>query len=162
MAINVRCVYSYFIYWHHMLKESMDEPGMFAIPARGQLNSGKKSLSAFALENLVLRYGFGSPIPRQPAHLHPQDEPGANIRDSSRGLRQRPLIIHFKPPYAIGSVPRLSGQLRTNGVHCRESAGTGPENLKVVPNECCLGRSPWSNLYAPLYPTPTIGMKWAC
>ena len=26
-------------------------------------------------------------------------------------------------------------QLRTDGVHCRESAGTGPVNLKVVPNE---------------------------
>ena len=31
-------------------------------------------------------------------------------------------------------------QLRTDGVHCRESAGTGPVNLKVVPNECCLAR----------------------
>ena len=30
-------------------------------------------------------------------------------------------------------------------------AGTGPVNLKVVPNECCLGRSPWTNLYSPLY-----------
>ena len=28
--------------------------------------------------------------------------------------------------------------MRTDGVHCRESAGTGPVNLKVVPNECCL------------------------
>ena len=36
-------------------------------------------------------------------------------------------------------------QLRTDGVHCRESAGTGPVNLKVVPNGCCLGRSPWTN-----------------
>ena len=35
-------------------------------------------------------------------------------------------------------------QLRTDGVHCRESAGTGPVNLKVVPNKCCLGRSPWT------------------
>ena len=35
-------------------------------------------------------------------------------------------------------------QLRTDGVHCRESAGTGPVNLKVVPNECCPGRSPWT------------------
>ena len=34
-------------------------------------------------------------------------------------------------------------QLRTDGVHCRESAGIGPVNPKVVPNECCLGRSPW-------------------
>ena len=32
-------------------------------------------------------------------------------------------------------------QLRTDGVHCRESAGTGPVNLKVVPNGCRLGRS---------------------
>ena len=40
-------------------------------------------------------------------------------------------------------------QLRTDGVHCRESTGTGPVNLKVVPNECCLGRSPWTkNIFA--------------
>ena len=26
-------------------------------------------------------------------------------------------------------------RLRTDGVHCRKSAGTGPVNLKVVPNE---------------------------
>ena len=32
-------------------------------------------------------------------------------------------------------------QLRTDGVHCLKSAGTGPVNLKVVPNGCCLGRS---------------------
>ena len=65
----------------------------------------------------------------------------------------------------------LSGQsrvyrvmhLRTGGVHCREPAGTGPVNLKVVPNECCLGRSPWTATNIRLFfPTPTIGMKWAC
>ena len=43
-------------------------------------------------------------------------------------------IYLFKPPYGIGSVPSLSGQaMRTDGVHCRGSAGTGPLNLKVVP-----------------------------
>ena len=52
----------------------------------------------------------------------------------------------MKPPYAIGSVPSLSGHaIATDGVHCRESAGIGPVNLKVVPNGCCLGRSPWTN-----------------
>ena len=52
----------------------------------------------------------------------------------------------MKPSYAIGSVPSFGvTQLRTEGVHCRESAGIGPVNLKVVPNECCLGRSPWTN-----------------
>ena len=42
------------------------------------------SLSAFAAENLVSRDEFGSPVPRQPAHLHTQAESGAYLRDSSR------------------------------------------------------------------------------
>ena len=66
------------------------------------------SLSAFAPENLVLRDGFGSPGPRQPAHLHTPAESGAYLRDSSRVPRRRPFI-YFKPSYAIGSVPSLSG-----------------------------------------------------
>ena len=67
------------------------------------------SLSAFASEKLVLRDGFGSrPVPRQPSHIHTQAESGAYLRDSSRGPRRRPSI-YSKPPYAIGSVPSLSG-----------------------------------------------------
>ena len=55
----------------------------------------------------------------------------------------------FRPPYAIGAVPRVYRvtQLRTDRVHCRESAGTGPVNLKIVPNGCCPGRSSWTNSY---------------
>ena len=67
------------------------------------------SLSAFAPKNLVSRDGFGSPVPRQPAHLHTQAESPAFLRDSSRVPRRRPFI-YLKPPYAIGSVPSLSGQ----------------------------------------------------
>ena len=66
------------------------------------------SLSAFAPENLVSRDGFGSPVPRQTAHLHTQAEYGAYLRDSSRVPRRHPFI-YLKPPYAIGSVPSLSG-----------------------------------------------------
>ena len=66
------------------------------------------SLSASASEKLVSRDGFGSPVPRQPAHLHTPAESGAYLRDSSRVPRRRPFI-YFKPPYAIGSVPSLSG-----------------------------------------------------
>ena len=66
------------------------------------------SLSAFAPENLVSRDGFGSPVPRQPAHLHTQAESGAYFRDSSRVPRRR-LSIYLKPQYAIGSVPSLWG-----------------------------------------------------
>ena len=66
------------------------------------------SLSAFTPTNLVSRDGFGSPVPRQPAHLHTQAESGAYLRDFSRVSRRRPFI-YLKPPYAIGSVPSLSG-----------------------------------------------------
>ena len=123
------------------------------------------SLSAFAPENSVSRDGFGSSVSRQPAHLHII-------------LRLNLVLTYGIPPEFRGGVHlsisnrhTASGQsrvyrvtqLRTDSVHCRESAGTGPVNLKVVPNEeCFLGRSPWTNLYAPLFPTPTIGMKWAC
>ena len=51
------------------------------------------SLSAFVPENLVSRDGFGSPVPRQPAHLHTtQTESVAYLRDSSRVPRRRPFI----------------------------------------------------------------------
>ena len=65
-------------------------------------------LSPFAPENLVSRDGFGSPVPRQPTHLHTQAEYSAYSRDSSRVPRWRPFI-YLKPPYAIESVPSLSG-----------------------------------------------------
>ena len=58
-------------------------------------------------ENLVSRDGFSRPVPRQPAHFHTTHaESGAYLRDSSRVPRRRPIM---KPPYAIGSVPSLSG-----------------------------------------------------
>ena len=134
-------------------------PALHVVSGTGKMNI---CLSAFAPKNLVSRDGFGSPVPRQPAHLHTQAESGAYIRGSSRVPRRRPFI-YFKPPYAIGSVPSLSGHaIAYDGVHCRESAGTGPVNLKVVPNDCCLDRSLWTSSYAPLFPTPTNGMKWAC
>ena len=65
------------------------------------------SLIWFAPENLVSRGGFGSPVVRQPAHLHTQAESGAYLLDSSRVWRWRPFI-YFKPPNAIGSVLNLS------------------------------------------------------
>ena len=55
----------------------------------------------------------------------------------------RLLIYNRHTPSGPSRVYRVK-QLRTDGIHCRESAGTGPVNLKVVPNECCLGRSPWT------------------
>ena len=59
--------------------KTIDQPRKVANSARGQLNR-----EIFAPENLVSRDGFGSPVPRHPAHLHPQAESGAYSRDSSR------------------------------------------------------------------------------
>ena len=67
------------MYGQHF-QESMDQPGMITNPARGQLNRENEiSLSPFAPENLVSQDGLGSPVPRQPAHLHTQTESGAYL-----------------------------------------------------------------------------------
>ena len=47
------------------------------------------------------------------------------------------FIFNRLTPSGQSRVYRVT-QLRTDGVHCRESAGTGPINLKIDPNECCL------------------------
>ena len=51
--------------------------------------------------------------------------------------------------YTPSSQPRVYWftQLRTDGVHCRESTGTGPVNLKAVLNGCC-------KLTRPSFPHP--------
>ena len=60
------------------------------------------SLSAFAPENSVSRDGFGSPVPRQPAHLHTQAESGVYLQDSSRVPRRRPFVVVVVViPYAV-------------------------------------------------------------
>ncbi|CAN0259758.1 unnamed protein product, partial [Ascophyllum nodosum] len=41
-------------------------------------------------------------------------------------------------------------QLRTDGVHCRESVGTGPVVLKVVRVTGAALASPWTKSYCPL------------
>ena len=92
------------------------------------------SLSPFAPENLVSRDGFGSPVPHQPADLHTQAGSGACLRDSSRVPRRRRFIfLNRHTPSGQSRVYRVT-QLRTDDVHCRESTGTRPVNLKVVPN----------------------------
>ena len=52
-----------------------------ANPARGQLNRGRMniSLSPLVPVNLVSRDGFGSPVSRQPVHLHTKAESGAYL-----------------------------------------------------------------------------------
>ena len=69
------------------------------------------SLSAFAPENLVSRDEFGSPVPRQPSHLHTRSESDWLVLTYGLPPKFRGGVLLFilKPPYAIGSVPSLSG-----------------------------------------------------
>ena len=104
----------------------MGQPdGKAANPARGQLNRENElniPRSAFAPENLVSRDGFGTPVPRQPAHLHSQAKYGAYLlRDPSRVPRRRPFIyLNRHTPSGQSRVYRVT-QLRTDGVHRRET-----------------------------------------
>ena len=88
------------------------------------------SLPAFAPENLVSRGAFGSPVLRQPAHLHTRAESGVYLRDSFPVPRRRPSIyLNRHTPSGQSRVYRVT-PLRTDGVHCRESAGSAPVSIK--------------------------------
>ena len=76
----------------------------------------------------------GSAVPSRASllALHTQAESGAYSWDSSRFPRRRPFInLDRGTPSGQSRVHRIT-QLRTDDVHCRESAGTGPVVLKVV------------------------------
>ena len=122
---------------HVCYSKSMDQPGKVASPARGQLI---KENEYFPVPVRACESGLARRV-RQSRPASACSSPYSGeiwclyVRDSSRVPRRRPFV-YLKPPYAIGSVPSLSGhaiKLRTDGVHCRESAGIGPVNLKVVP-----------------------------
>ena len=111
----------------HTYSKSKDQPDKVANPTRGQLNRKMNiSLSAFAPENLVSRDRFGSPVPRQPAHLHTQAESGAyfyGIPPEFRGGVHL-FIYNRHTPSGQSRVYRVT-QLRTDGVHYRESPARG-------------------------------------
>ena len=82
-------------------------PILHVVSGTGKMNN---FLSAFAPGNLASRDKFGSPVLRQPAHLHTQVESGAYLRrDFSRIPRRRPfiyvetVICHRVSPGFIGS-----------------------------------------------------------
>ena len=77
----------------------------------------------------------GSAVPSRVSLLvpHTQAESGTYSRNSSRFPRRRPFIyLERHTPLGQCRLYRVA-QSRTNDVNCRESAGTGPVVLKVVP-----------------------------
>ena len=98
------------MYGHHIYySKGKDQPGQVANPARGQLNRENGYFPVpFAPENLVSRDRFGSPVPRQPAHLHTQAESGALLTGFLPSSAAASIYL-FKAPHTIGAVPSLSG-----------------------------------------------------
>ena len=100
-------------------------PILLVVSLTGKINI---PLSPYASENFVSRDRFGNPVPRQAAYLHTEAESGAYLRDYSRVPRPRPFIyLNRHTPSGQSRVYRVT-QLRIDGVHCRESARTGPVN----------------------------------
>ena len=122
--------------------KSMGQPGKVANPAGGQLNRENE----YFLVRVRSRVRIWS---RETVSAVP---PRVSLLLSI--LRLILVLTYGIPPEFRGGVHlfildrriTLSGQsrvyrvtqLRTGGVHCREFTGTGPVNLRVVPNECCL------------------------
>ena len=137
----------------HTYSKSMDQPGKVASPARGQLNrknehfpvrlriwsretgsavpSRVNLLIAILRLNLVLTYG-----------IPPEFRDGVHSFIYNRHTRHRvspELLSGHAVAYRWRSLPRV-----------RRHGATKPQGI-IVPNECCLGRSPWTNQYSLLW-----------
>ena len=125
----------------------MDQPGKVANPTRGQLNKGNEY---FSVLDRASEFGLARRV--QPSHpasacsfpilrLNLVVVLTHGIRPDSRAAS----IYLFKPPCTIGPVPSYRvTHLRNDGVHYRESAGTGPVVLKVIPATGAAFASPWT------------------
>ena len=95
------------IMYGYTYSKCMDQPCKVAHPARGQLNRENELFPVrvqFAPENLVSRDSFGSPVPRQPAHLHTLAESGAHSSHS----RLNVALTYRIPPHTVLLVRRAA------------------------------------------------------
>ena len=69
--LKVPFVYIMYVSSSHTARVRVNRVRLISNPTRSQLNREHVfSMPPFTPENLVTRDGFGSPVPRQPAHLH--------------------------------------------------------------------------------------------
>ena len=136
----------------------MRKPGKVANPVRGQLNREKEYCprsrpriwSRETRSAVLSRVGL--------LILHTQAEYVVYSRDYSRSPRRRPLFKRYTSS-GQSRVYRVK-QWCTDRVHCRESAGTGPVVLMVVP----VTDPAFAGHHGPInvrlsFPTPIIGIK---
>ena len=139
--------YYYVCMYGHTYSITMGQPGKVASPVCGQLNrkiifpcpcSRLRICSRETCSAVPSRVSLLIPIFRLKMVLTygipPEFRHGVHLFTYNRHT-----------PLGQSRVYRVT-QLCTDGVRCRESAGTGPVNLKVVSNECCLGQLIFASL----------------
>ena len=92
----------------HTFSKSKDQPGQVCQSSSWSAEQGKLMFLCPRSRNVVSRDGFGSPVPRQPGHLHTQAGSGCVLTGFLPSSTAASIYL-LKPPYAIGSVPSLSG-----------------------------------------------------
>ena len=138
----------------HTYSKSMHQPGKVANPARGQLNRENE----YSTLRRIWSSETGSAVPsRVSLHISTLRLDLVFLLTGFLPSSAAASIYLFEPPYAIGSVPSLSChaiayQWRLLPKVCRHR----PINLKVVPNGCCLGRSPWTINMCLFFPHPLL------
>ena len=109
------------------------------------------SLSPFAPENLASRDGFGRPVPRQPAHSPYLDWIWCLLTGVFPIFAAASIYLYCYTPSGPSRVHQVK-QLRTDHVHCRESAGIGPAVFRVVPVTVLSLQVTMDNYCAALFP----------
>ena len=147
--------------------EPEDQPGKVANPAlsRGQLNRGNEFFSVPVRTWVFI-------IARRVQPSRPASACSFSIRRLNLVLThgippdfRAASIYLFKPPYAIGSVPSLSGHAiayrwRSLPIVRRRRASSPQGSSNNGSCHFAHHRGPIDGRLA--FPTPTIGMNWAC
>ena len=145
---------------HNILYQSMDQPDKVANPGRGQLNRKYEyfpiipvGASEFDLARRIRRSRPASARSFSILRLNHQSSIWCLLTEFLPISAAASIYLYRRTPSGQSRVYRVA-QLRTDGVHCRNSAGTGPVVLKVVPGTGAAFASPWTNLCAPLFSHP--------
>ena len=124
--------------------KSKDQSGKIANPARGQLIRENVFFPVPVARLRIWSRDTVSAVPSRVSLLISMLRLNLvftyGIPPEFRGGVHLLIYLNRHTPSSQSRVCRVM-QLRTDGVHCRESAGTGPVNLKIIPNGCCIGRS---------------------
>ena len=136
----------------HDIQQSTNQLRKVANPVYGQLNRGKLPCPRSRLRIWFRETGLAVPSLVSLLILYANAESGAFSRYSSRIPGQASIYFYqHHTPSGQSRVYRVT-QLRTDGVHCRESVGTGPVVLKVVRVTGAALASPWTKCdCAPLF-----------